>query len=171
MADNIFTVLGIDTGFRHVGYSLVAMDALNELKLIDYGYWDLMAEHTKMNRRSFKGMKTLHRILSKYPNTFDAICLETVPPTRFNGRDATLASTNMFRAYSIFNDKLYSELHSMTIKKGITGSGKADKDSVKESVIEQFPELPEDLRYDVYDAIAAAVVAHKQPNSFWDFAA
>lgn len=170
MAEYVQSVLGVDTGFRHVGYAVTAMDALNSLELLAYGVWDLQADHQKMNRRSYKGMVVLNRKLDTFKHPFDAICLETVPPTRFNGRDATLASTNMFRAYSIFHDKRYSELHSMTIKKFLTGSGKAQKDDVKAAVIGRFPQVPDDLRYDVYDAIGASVVAQYQPFGFWDFA-
>lgn len=168
----MFTVLGVDTGFRHVGYAITTINIKSEIALDAYGFWDLQAEHKKMNRRSYKGMITLNKKLTgiSKKHKLDAICLETVPPTRFNGRDATLASTNMLRAWSIFNDLSYSELHSMTVKKEIAGYGKADKDQVKEAVLKMFSNLEEDLRYDVYDAIAVSVVSQKQTYDFWDFA-
>lgn len=170
MADIERVVLGIDTGFAHIGYSVGSIDVLKQKELLDYGYWDLHSKHKTMNKRSFQGMKLLYKKLVSSYNEFGftSIVLETVPPMSFNGKDATLASTNMFRAFAIFNDLEYTEVHAMTAKKFATSSGKASKDEMKAAAIKDF-DVEDSLRYDVYDAINIMHCGMCMSEADWNF--
>lgn len=164
-------VLAVDTGFKNIGWAVLGLDVVNRVRLIDHGVWDMRSEHKKMNIRSFHGMKRAYKLIRELDrrHKFGYICVETVPFARFNGRDATLALTNMFRAYAIVRGKKYSELHAMTVKKGLTGNGRADKSEVRENLVKRFEGLPDDLAPDVYDAIGVGVVALDKEDSFWRF--
>lgn len=164
-------VLSVDTGFKNIGYAIVGQDAVNRSHLVEYGVWDMRSEHKKMNIRSYHGMKRVYKLIKELDQKYDFgyICVENVPFARFNGRDATLALTNMFRAYAIVHDKEYSELHSTTVKKALAGHGRAEKSEVQEAIVKLFERLPDDLAPDVYDAIGVGIVSLEKEDKFWEF--
>ena len=164
-------VLSVDTGFKNIGHAIVGSDSMNQIHLVDYGVWDMRSEHKKMNIRSYHGMKRVYKLICELDRryNFGYICVENVPFARFNGRDATLALTNMFRAYAIVHDKEYSELHSTTVKKALAGHGRAEKSEVQKSIVDRFERLPDDLAPDVYDAIGVGIVSLEKEDSFWEF--
>ena len=79
-------VLGIDTGFAHIGYALIEVDDFARQTLVDYGVWDMHSAYERMNERSVHAMRQLNTILDKLK--FDGIVLETVPggKTKFNAK-------------------------------------------------------------------------------------
>lgn len=165
-------VLSIDTGFKNIGFAIVGRDSVNRSHVFEHGVWDMRSDYKKMNVRSYHGMKRVYGLIRDLDEhyEFDSICVENVPFAKFNGRDATLALTNMFRAYSIIYDKKYSELHATTVKKALTGNGRCEKSDVQKALVERFTKLPNDMRPDVYDAIGVGVVSLMQEDKFWDFA-
>lgn len=56
----------------------------------------------------------------------------------------------------IFWNKKQVYISPLHIKKVVTGSGKADKEKVRQAVLEKL-NIPNDLSYDVYDSIALAI--------------
>ena len=163
-------VLGIDTGFAHIGYALIEVDDFARQTLVDYGVWDMHSAYERMNERSVHAMRQLNTILDKLK--FDGIVLETVPggKTKFNAKDATLATTNFFRSYCIIHGLDYAEAMSRTFKSFVTGSSTASKDDMKAAAIARFPELHDDLRYDTYDAVCIAVRGATPGYERWGYA-
>ncbi len=152
-------ILGIDPGTHRIGYAVLKMDFQKQFKLLDYGTKELKSK-SDLKESLFFVQKSIKALLKKYKPNFACIeelffykNLKTVVPV-LEARGVILLTLYEKNIPVI-------ELTATQIKKGISGSGRANKLQVKRA-IELILNLPKLKGLDdSWDAIAIAFVGAK----------
>ncbi len=152
-ANNI-TVLGFDPGIDRLGWGIVSGTSFNEHSCLAYG---LITTNKKasMEERLLETYRDIETLINKYKPT--AIYTEKL----FFARNVTTAFIvsevkGIIKVISQKNRLPHAEIHPGTLKKRITGNGKAKKNQIRFMVqkIFGFDEMPSPD--DVADGIAIA---------------
>jgi crossover junction endodeoxyribonuclease RuvC len=147
-------VLGIDPGSRACGYGLVDFTA-GALVAVDFGVWREPAA-TPLSRRLESLFARAERFLAdRRP---DAVALETV----FKGKSVPAAvALSHARAVVLVAAARAGlptfEYEPLTIKKSITGYGRAEKPQVREMVRSLLRATSAAIPLDAADALATAI--------------
>lgn len=167
--------MGIDQGIANLGYCIIQASE-NENKLLYYG---LIKTSSKVPqpKRIVEIVDTLMDIVQKY-QPCELICEKLFcnppKPKDVNGhqrnKSASIVSTNTVSGLISYiagkNDKEFIDISPMTVKKVITGTGKATKEEVRESVLKLYPELKDiKLTEHTIDSIAIATARIKQKEA------
>jgi crossover junction endodeoxyribonuclease RuvC len=160
-------VLGIDPGAKRLGWAVVGTD--------DAGYsLEESGVVTLEQRADEKWGAYRRRLIQHWAREFplllawekvDAVIFELQPPMGMNGVQQQLAKTvrDTLQAVCEMHKYDWTEYSPVTIKKNITGKGKATKVGVRNGVIAVFPELESRKKEltdvaEESDAIAIALV-------------
>lgn len=151
-------ILGVDPGSIHLGYAVLAVNERQEIGLMDFG----VIENPKMT--SYQRLGLIHSeisaLVAKYqPQSaaIEKVFLGKNPQSVFRlglARGAALAALSGQQI----------EVHEFSpkaMKKYITGSGLATKESVLLAV-QRLLRIQADVRYDAADAIGLAYVLARQ---------
>ena len=147
-------MLGIDPGSRACGYGLVEFTA-GRLVAVEFGVWRERAE-APISRRLASLFSRAERLLAE--NRPDAVALETV----FQGKSVPAAvALSHARGVVLLAAARASlptfEYEPLTIKKAITGYGRAEKPQVREMVRSLLSRPQESIPLDAADALATAI--------------
>lgn len=147
-------ILGIDPSTRVVGYSLLEQKG-TDIRVIDYGVLKVSDRFSLARRLKeiYQRLQSLYKRLRP-----DGVVVEDV----FYARDAR-ATIKLGEARGIA--LLFAELHHLpvyeytpaTIKKAITGNGRADKSQVQKMVQQLLSLKIPPKSYDASDALAIAL--------------
>jgi len=176
-------ILGIDPGFRRLGYACV--NAGESLSLETYGVVEnTRLAATKFNPHLNSGIEHLAVKVPKLLHETDPgyIVAEIVPAGKLGSNDSlVIAAITTCKVIAYQFGVTWIDVAANTLKKELTGDGKATKARVKNEVLSLFPEVDEahillkksqkaegekatGFPQDVFDAIAAAVVGVKLLN-------
>lgn len=149
-------ILGIDPGTHRIGYSILKMDSKRNLKLIEYGTKEIESKADLKTSLLFI-QKSIRTLVKKHEPSL--ACIEEL----FFYKNLKTA-TSVLQARGVILLTLYEknipvvELTATQIKKGISGSGRADKPQIKRA-IELLLNVPKLKGLDdSWDAIAIAFV-------------
>jgi len=128
-------ILALDLSLTSTGYAIIESDnKTRKAELIKYGL-------IKTNSKDFMGQRLKH-IVSTLQNfiecdySFDAVVRESSFSNNFISATQKIFLVNGAVTYGLFDlgiDEIY-EVHVTTVKKTITGDGKAKKDKVQENL-------------------------------------
>lgn len=153
-------ILGIDPGSRFLGYGVISLH-LGEMKIIDYGVLKFDAEVSLSGRLHEIGLGVQQLFKTYKPNH---LSLEKI----FLGKNADSAFKMGHARGVIIYEALIAgcevyEYATRTVKKGITGSGGAEKEHVR-AVICNLLRIPLLKSLDASDALAMACFHSSQLN-------
>lgn len=145
-------ILGIDPGLRATGFGIIKQDKTQKGILLNHGYLSLPGDKPIPSRiltfyTFFTEQITIHKIT--------AISFETP----FLGKNAqNFLKLGYLRAIIY----LMAEQHGLSlyeftprqVKQAVTGFGGAEKDQVARVILQLFPRLAQQKKYDVTDALA-----------------
>ena len=153
--------LCLDVSLNSTGYAVISDDKA----LLDYGFIDYgksltekakeLAYHEKTNFQLDK-IKVLLREYS-----ISEVFLERFSFGSFGNSSAVSVLAEVTGAIKLFlyNQSIpYHAISPQTVKKFVTGSGRAKKEEVYASILESYPSIS-GCRYDVTDAIAVGLTA------------
>lgn len=151
-------ILGIDPGSIHLGYSVLAVNERHEIGVLDFG----VIENPKLSSVERLGLihKEINDLLLKYqPQSaaIEKVFLGKNPQSVFRlglARGAALAALGTHKVQ-------VHEFSPKAMKKYVTGSGLANKESVLIAV-QRLLQINADIRYDAADAIGLAYVLARQ---------
>lgn len=156
MKSNLFNkpmiILGIDPGSRFLGYGIISVDN-SRIKVIDYGVLKFDAE-TKLSQRLHEIGAGVQELFKTYQPAH--LSLEKI----FLGKNADSAFKMGHARGVIIYEALNAgcEVHeyaTRVVKKGIAGSGAADKEHVR-TVVCKLLQIPLVKSLDASDALAMA---------------
>lgn len=160
------TILGIDTGSTHLGWSVVRGS-----ELLAYGLHLGDTEKATINTQTIRRMRELYPKVVGTINAYKVthLCIELVPVTNMGQRDKVLGTANLLRTVAIAEGLPYLELPANTVKKQFTGDGTANKAVVRSAAVNRYNLGVGERRHraDVYDAMAIATVANWTPDNQW----
>jgi len=170
-------VLGIDPGMTRLGIGVVE-DSGNDIEFVTHG----MISHPRDPQLKFNEHlnKGIHQIALDLPRLLDLVkpqfvCGETVPAGRLGmNSELVVAAITTCKIITFQFGIPWYDLAANTVKKTVTGDGKATKAKVKNAVIDRYPIVGErhkqlkkeqkqmnekatGLPQDVFDAIAIAI--------------
>lgn len=155
-------ILGIDPGTHRLGYAILSVTHLTQLQVLDYGTKELKSNSSFHEALLFVN-KSIQSLIRKYsPNL---VCVEEL---FFQKNLKTASKVLQVKGVILLNclEKKIPvvELTATQVKKGISGSGKADKKQIKRA-IELIFKLPKQKGLDdSFDAIAIAFVGSRLQN-------
>lgn len=177
-------LMGIDPGMTRLGYATVNVGA--SIELISYGVISHPIDPAlKFNAHLNAGIARLADSLPKlvYDSNVSTVTAETVPPGKLGSNDAlVIAAITTCKVICHQFGINWLDIAASTIKKEMTGDGRATKARMKNQVLAMFPEVDEAHKklkkeqraegikasgfpFDVFDAISVAVVgANKLGN-------
>ena len=147
-------ILGIDPGFSVTGYSVLQKQK-NQVIILDYGFLKLPTDQTLQVRVGIFYDTFAQKIKQ---HQVSVIALET----SFLGKNAqTFLKLGYLRGIlyllsSQHNLEIF-EFAPRQVKQTVTGYGAADKEQVAKVLSMLFPQIPQDLKADVTDAIAISL--------------
>ncbi len=175
-------ILGLDPGMTRLGVSAVTIYN-GEPVLLTYG----MIENPRDPNDTFNQHlnKGIHQIIADLPKLFDvisptAICAEIVPVGRLGSNtELVVAAITTAKVLAYQFGIPWYDYGANTVKKQVTGDGRATKVKVRNSTMALFPQLNErhnqlkkqqkaagekveGLPADVFDSVAIAVTGAKK---------
>lgn len=153
-------ILGIDPGTSVMGYGLIEVFSKSDFRLIQYGVIHLK----KYDNHALKLKKIFERILGIIDEYHpDEVALEAP----FYGKNVQSMlklgrAQGVAMAAALYRDIPISEYAPLSVKKAVTGKGKASKEQVADMLIRllKIKEAPKML--DATDALGVAVCHHFQ---------
>lgn len=147
--------LGIDPGSRVTGYGLIQWSADGSVSHLQHGVFDLVSQDSQWAQRLAELNTQMTRLLQQYQP--DAVIIENI----FLGKNAQSAfklgqARGVLIAQSVLHGCEIYEYATRSVKKGITGSGAAEKIQVQ-GVLQLLLKLPKIHPLDASDALAMAV--------------
>jgi Holliday junction resolvasome RuvABC endonuclease subunit len=170
------TVMGIDGGMTRLGIAVVAREG-EDLKLRAAGLIAHPQELPAFNAHLNAG---IHQLVEQFPRALgiyepDYIASETIPAGRLGANsELVVAAVTSCKVIAYQFGIPWYDIAANTVKKQVTGSGKATKTQVRKVVFSTFPELElkhqhekklqkeageraDGLPFDVTDAVAMAL--------------
>lgn len=175
-------VLGIDGGMTRLGLGAITYTD-EEPGLITHG----LIYHPRNDEMTFNDHLNsgIEQIVTSFPKALDLISPdiiigETIPAGRLGSNDSlVIAAITTCKVIAFQFGIPWHDMAASTVKKGIAGDGRATKVQVRNAVIDVFPtvgithqtlkkeqkengEKPDGLPFDVFDALAIAVVGARK---------
>jgi crossover junction endodeoxyribonuclease RuvC len=173
-------ILGIDGGMVRLGLGVVKIEN-DSISLGSYGVIE-----TPRNELSYNDFLTagITRITNDFPRYLDLarpdlIISETIPPGKLGSSDSqVIAAVTTCRVVAIQFGLPWKNIAANTVKKGLTGDGRATKARVRNEILALFPEMQTRHEFlkkqqkqagekrigipqDCFDALAVAYVGSK----------
>jgi Holliday junction resolvasome RuvABC endonuclease subunit len=174
--------LGIDGGFTRLGLGVVDSDG-TDITLVTHGLiFNPRADGSLFNDHLNAGIS---RITNDFPRFLDltrpdVIYGETIPAGRLGANDSlVIAAVTTCKVIAFQFGIAWHDIAASTVKKELTGDGRATKTVVRDAIFDLFPvvqerhallkqeqkddgEKPTGLPQDVIDGLAIAVVGAKK---------
>lgn len=147
--------LSIDGGFKNLGYAV-----WKDNKLYQSGVWIFRDREEAEPFSVFRDKGILYRYNILPMTEVDLVVSETMPMQNLSiQRALTLSALVAIRIAAYNCNVQWNELSAVTVKKYITGSGRATKAQMRRKIIELYPQILKcrklgDVMFDEADAIA-----------------
>lgn len=155
-------IFSLDPGVAKMGWALTTQDGDTE----DYGFFsDQQGSKVPFNKRM---NKLIYVLLSYFDELLDKrvgrVVWEIVPSfAQMRNKDLVQATCTTLKVRTFQRDLEFQEFTPQYWHKKLLGKSSCTKEEVKQKVL-QYGKIPEDLSYDVYDAIAIGRVASQVSN-------
>lgn len=162
-------ILGIDQGIASMGYCILSVSG-KEKEIIEYGQISTYPDEDddKMCERIVCIVNLLEGIIEEFAP--DRICCEKLffnsPQQNGRNKSASIVNTNIASGLIMYcagkNEVTFIDYPPPTVKKKITGTGKAKKEEVREYVLKMYPELigeEKNMTEHMVDAVAIATAS------------
>lgn len=149
----MFKIIGIDPGSLVTGFGVIQIENDN-VRLVGHGVIDLKTGHLSFHQRLFELSKNLNTLFLKYQPThvaIEKIFLGKNPDSAFklgHARGLCIAAALAAKCQ-------VAEYATRVVKKGVVGSGNADKNQVAQT-LKFLLKIPHFDYFDASDALALA---------------
>lgn len=173
-------IIGIDPGAKRCGYSLIefSLDGENfvDPKYVASGIFGLDRDEQSDETYSAYKIRLIKNTAIVFQDKLeeldpDLVVFEFLPVANVGAasgqRLLAFAVATCCQLLAELNGIPWTEMSAVSVKKEITGAGKATKAQVKNAVMEVFPDLKEKKKYlaDETDAIAIPIAWTKRKNT------
>jgi crossover junction endodeoxyribonuclease RuvC len=149
-------ILAVDPGAQRIGVAVMEDDQLLHYTLLSMTRKGRTFTET-LNARIIYCVEEFTKLIDEWKP--EIVAIELVPSfSRMAHREQVMASTTVLKTLTVQSKIKLLEYAPRSWHKLFAGKADCTKDEVKGIVVEKF-DLVTDMPYDVYDAIAIAIVA------------